>query len=31
MKREDMQRLLKVFKLKNAMSDNTYRKQLENE
>lgn len=28
---EELQRLLKVLKLKNAMSDNTYRKQLENE
>lgn len=27
---EELQRLLKVFKLKNAMSNNTYRKQLEN-
>lgn len=28
---KELKRLLKVFKLKNAMSNNTYRKQLENE
>lgn len=31
MSTKELLRLLKVFKLKNAMSDNTYRKQLENE